>query len=233
MSTLTLTAEEVQLRDSVIRQLDWDPEVDAAAIGVAARGGAVTLTGFVDTYAGKLAAERAAKRTHGVRAVANDIAVRARMERTDADMAQDASHALALCSTLPRNVQAVVHSGVITLTGRVPWLYEKDTAARVVRHIRGVRDVRNHIEVAPTGSVQDVRRRIAGAIHRHADLDARRITVAVEGNTATLTGTVETWLQREAAEDAAGGAPGIARVDNRIAIQSLHHSKLDEWDDQC
>jgi hypothetical protein len=89
-------------RDAVMRQLDWDPEVEASAIGVAARNGTVTLTGFIDTYAGKLAAERAAKRVHGVRAVANDVEVRLRLERTDTDIAQDAVRALELRSMVPR-----------------------------------------------------------------------------------------------------------------------------------
>src|SRR6188472_1132701 len=102
-----------------MRQLDWDPEVDGSAVGVAARNGTVTLTGFIDTYAGKLAAERVAKRVHGVRAVANDIEVRLRLERTDPDIAQDAARALQLHSAVPETVQAAVHNGHLTLTGRV------------------------------------------------------------------------------------------------------------------
>jgi osmotically-inducible protein OsmY len=233
MSIQTLTANDTRLRDAVMRQLEWDPEVDAAAVGVAAKDGAVTLTGFVATYVGKLAAERAAKRVHGVRAVANDIAVSARLDRTDADIAHDASRALELRSTLPKNVQAVVHNGIVTLTGEVEWLYQKDAAARVVGHLRGVRGVLNHLSIKPRASAKDLRRRIVGALHRHADIDARRLTVEVSGGTAVLTGTVETWLQREAAEKAVASAPGVVHVDNRIAIESMHDSKLDQWDDEC
>jgi osmotically-inducible protein OsmY len=207
--------------------------VDASAVGVAAKSGTVTLTGFIDTYAGKLAAERAAKRVHGVRAVANDIGVRLRLERTDADIAMDAARGLELSSMVPEGVQAVVHNGHVTLTGHVEWLYQKEFAERTVRYIRGVLGVVNHITVTPNAAVRDVRHRIVTALHRNADLDARHVTVAVAGDTATLTGTVGTWLQRDAAERAAANAPGIARVDNRLVVQSFHDAKLDEWDDVC
>jgi osmotically-inducible protein OsmY len=217
----------------VIRQLDWDPEVDASAVGVAAKNGTVTLSGFIDTYSGKLAAERAAKRVHGVRAVANDIEVRLRLERTDADIAEDVARALILRSTIPETVQAVVHNGHLTLTGNVAWLYQKDGAEGAVRHIRGVRGVSNRITVAPGAAVRDVRYRIVKGLHQDADVDARHIAVTVSGDTATLTGTVSTWLQRDAAERAAANAPGIAHVDNRIKVQSFHDSKMDEWDDVC
>lgn len=230
MTTATLTDTDVSVRDAVMRQLDWDPEVDASAVGVSATNGTVTLTGFIDTYPGKLAAERAAKRVHGVRAVANDIEVRLRLERTDPDIAQDATRALELRSMVPKAVQAVVHNAHVTLTGNVDWLYQKESAERAVRHIRGVRGVFNHITVAPQAVVRDVRHRIVTALHQNADVDARHVAVTVSGNTATLTGTVGTWLQRESAERAAANAPGIAHVDNRITVQPFHDSKMDEWD---
>jgi osmotically-inducible protein OsmY len=223
----------VRVRDAVRRQLDWDLEVDASAVGVAAKTGTVTLTGFIDTYSGKLAAERAAKRVHGVRAVANDLEVRLRLGRTDTDIAQDAARALELRSMIPETVQAVVHNGHLTLTGTVGWLYQKENAERAVRHIRGLRAVLNHITVTPRDSVRDVRNRIVKALHRNADLDARHIAVTVSGDTVTLTGTAGTWLQRDSAKRAAANAPGIAHVENRIAVQSFHDSKMDEWDDIC
>jgi osmotically-inducible protein OsmY len=233
MTTATLTEADVRVREAVMRQLDWDPEVDASAVGVAAKRGTVTLSGFIDTYAGKLAAERAAKRVHSVRAVANDIEVRLRLERTDADIAQDATRALELRSAVPETVQAVVRNGHVTLTGKVEWLYQKEIAEKAVRHVRGVRGVMNYVTVTPKSVAGDVRYRIVKALHQNADVDARHITVAVSGNTARLTGTVGTWLQRDSAERAAANAPGIAHVDNQIVVQSFHDSKIDEWDEMC
>jgi osmotically-inducible protein OsmY len=207
--------------------------VDASAVGVAAQNGTVTLTGFIDSYSGKLAAERAAKRVHGVRAVANDVDVRLRLERTDVDLAQDAVRALEVRSPIPDRVQVAVHNGHITLTGNVAWLYQKEAAERAMRHIRGVRSVKNHITVTPHAVAGDVRHRIVKALHRNADVDARHITVTVSGSTATLTGTVGTWLQHEAAERAAASAPGITRVDNRIVVQSFYDAKVDDEDEIC
>ena len=233
MTTANLTSADVRLRTAVTRQLEWDPEVDASAIGVAAQGAAVTLTGFIDTYAGKLAAERAAKRVQGVRAVANDLEVRARHERNDADIAQDTVEALRLRSGAPNAVQAAVHGGHVTLTGPVEWLFQKEAAERAVRHVRGVRGVRNHIAVAERSPVKDVQRQIARALHRHADVDADRVSVEVQGHVATLSGTVGTWLQREAAERAAGQAAGISTVDNRLVVVPPLEPPVEDVDELC
>lgn len=219
MSTATLTETDIRIRDEVLRQLDWDPEVDASAIGIAAKDGAVTLTGYIGTYAGKLAAERAAKRVRGVRVVANDIDVRLKLERTDADIAADVSRVLALRSTIPDSVQAAVHNGHVTLTGKVQWVFEKQAAEKVVAHVRGVHGVLNHVVVAPRAVERDVRHRIVEALHRNADIDARHIRVNVAGDRAILTGCVATFLQRESAERAASDAPGITRVENRIVVE--------------
>ena len=219
MATMSLTDTDLRVRDAVVRQLDWDPEVDSSAVGVAAKNGIVTLTGFIGDYPGKLAAERAAKRVHGVRAVANDIEVRLKLGRTDADLARDAAKALELRIGVPDTVQAVVHNGYVTLTGRVSWIAQKKNAQKAVAHLRGVHGIFNHIDVTPDQTVRDVRHRIADALHRSADIDARHISVAVSGDAAVLTGTVASWFQREAAERAAGDAPGIRWVDNRIVVE--------------
>jgi osmotically-inducible protein OsmY len=228
MSTGTLSALDVRLREHVVHQLDWDPEFDASGIGVSARNGAVTLTGYIDTYGGKLAAERAAKRVRGVRGVANDLDVRLRIGRTDADIAQDAVRALELRGTVPATVQAVVHQGHVTLTGKVGWLYQARDAEKAVRHIAGVRGVFNHIEVAGGSVARDVRHRIVQALHRHADLDARQVEISVFGGMATLTGSVTTWQQRETAERAAASAPGITYVANEIRVEPI-----DSVDEMC
>ena len=218
MTTATLTGTDVRLRNFVVRELDWDPEVDASAIGVTAKDGVVTLTGFIDTYAGKLAAERVAKRVRGVCAIANDIIVRPTVERTDADIAADAAAALKVQTTCADTVQAAVHHGHVTLTGTVEWLTQKQAAAAAVRHVAGARGVMNYIEVAPKAAFRDVHRRIVAAFHRNADLDARNLPVEVADDVVTLTGTVGSYLQREAAEHGAASAPGIRLVQNRIVV---------------
>jgi osmotically-inducible protein OsmY len=233
VATAGLTETDVRVRDAVMRQLEWDPEVDASAVGIAAKGGTVTLTGYIDSYAGKLAAERAAKRVHGVRGVANDVEVRLKLDRTDVDIANDVVRALELRSTIPDGVQAVVHNAHVTLTGKVNWLFQKREAEKAVRHIRGVRNVVNYIEVAPHAAERDVRRRIVQALHQSADVDAHHITVTLSGDTATLSGTVGTWLQRESAERAAENAPGIRKVVNAIVVEPPAWSAPDAVDEIC
>ena len=218
MSTATLTDRDLRVRDLVTQQLEWDPAVDASAVGVSARGGAVTLTGSIDTYAGKLAAERAAKRVHGVRAVANELDVKLTLGRTDADIAADAATMLRLHNEVPETVQAAVHHGRLTLTGTVDWHYQRLQAEKAVRYIRGVRHVIDHIRVVPRAAGKDMQRRITAALYRNASLDAKHIQVTVTGSVAHLKGTATSWLQRHAAERAAYDAPGITLVDNQIIV---------------
>jgi len=231
--TTAITGTDVRLRNTVVRQLDWDPEVDASAIGVAASQGVVTLTGFVGTYAGKLAAERVAKRIRGVRAVANDIVVRLIVDRTDPELAHDAAQCLKLRPALGDTVQAIVHNGRVTLTGTVEWLYQKGAAEDAVKHIRGVVEVFNHLAIRPRMERRDVQKRIVRALHCNADLDARHINVGIEADVVTLTGTLSSWTQRETAERAAGSAPGIARVDNRIVVVPPDSLECEPPDEIC
>ena len=221
MTIATMTEKDLRVRDAVQQQLEWDPEVDASAIGVAARDGAVTLTGYIDSYAGKLAAERAAKHVRGVRAVANDVDVRLKLDRTDADIALDAARALDLYATIPPGVKAGVHNGHVTLTGVVPWPYQKKHAEKIMRHIRGVRGVFNHLMLAPRAVERDIHHRIKAALHRDANLDPRQVAVTVDGNAVTLTGTVRTWPQRESVERAVADGPGITTVINQIVVEPV------------
>lgn len=226
---MTLTEADVRVREEVRQQLEWDPDVDNSAVGVVVRSGVVTLTGFIDSYAGKLAAERAAKRVRGVKVVANDIEVRLKLGRTDVDIARDVARALELRIGVPDGVQAVVHDGHVTLTGKVGWIAQRKSAEKAVQHVRGVKGIFNHIEVTPDRIYQNVRRRIVESLHRQADLHARHITVGIAGDVVVLTGTVGSWTEREAAERAAADAPGIRWVDNRIVVEPAERrEEIDE-----
>lgn len=205
-------------RDAVIQQLEWDSQVNPTDIGVAARGGVVTLTGVIDTYAGKLAAERAAKRVRGVRAVANDLQVRLRLTRTDTEIAADIDAALRMRAAIPDAVQAVVHQGHVTLTGVVPTYFLKALAAEAVRHISGVINVTNYVGVEAVATARDLRRMIVHALHRSAEIDARGVATTVNGSTVRLDGEVGSWAEVEAIEAAVAHAPGITQVDNHLTI---------------
>ena len=218
MSTATLARTDPLVRDAVTQQLEWDSEFDASSIGVTVSHGVVTLTGFIDTYAGKLAAERAAKRVRGVRVVANDVQVRLRLEHTDPEIAADIGAVLRLRPAIPDTVQAVVHNGRVVLTGTVPTLFVRAMAVNAVRQVSGVKGIDTHIVVVPAVAIRDLRRRIVRALHRNAEVDARELAIIVDGSTVTLEGEVESWAEVEAAEQAVMHAPGVTEVDNRIKV---------------
>jgi osmotically-inducible protein OsmY len=217
MST-TVTVQDERLRNAVSNHLESDPEVDASLIGISTKDGIITLSGYVETYAGKLAAERAARRVYGVRAVANELEVRLAIGRIDPDIARDALDALKNRIDVPLGIAITVRDGFISLTGSVEWMYQKMSAERAVKYLRGVRGVLNHITLKPRVSPTDVQKRIVEALHRHADIDARRIHVEAEGPKVILSGSVRSWIEKDQAQRAAWRAPGVSAVDNRISV---------------
>jgi osmotically-inducible protein OsmY len=208
-----------ELRRDVERELEWDPSIDARNIGVAAKNGVVTLTGYVSSYADKWRAERIAKRVSGVTALANEIEVKLSTERTDPDIAEAARAALKADSRLPADrIKVIVERGWVTLEGTVDYYYQKSAAESDVRYIAGVRGVTNALVVTPKVSPTDIRMKIEEALKRSAQLDANRISVEIEGSKVILSGTVRSWAEREEAEMAAWAAPGVTQVENKIKV---------------
>jgi osmotically-inducible protein OsmY len=212
-------ANDTLLRDRVEQQLDWAPEVPSTDIGVSAEEGVVTLTGFVNTYADKLAAERVTLKTYGVKAVANDIEVKLLFKKTDADIAEAALNALKERVDVPdEKIQLTVKNGWITLEGTVDWFYQKNAAEFAVRYLSGVKGFTNHILVKPQVSMAAVKDKIEDALKRSAEVDARRIRVQAADGKVTLTGNVHSWFEKNEAGIAAWSAPGVKDVNNQIAV---------------
>jgi osmotically-inducible protein OsmY len=157
MGTSLLWQTDTQLHDSVQRQLEWDPEIDAHDVAVTASDGVITLTGFVHSYATKLAAEQSVKRVRGVRAVANDIQVVLRSERTDPEIAKDAVHALRVHTNVPNQITVIVRHGFLTLEGAVEWMFQKVAAGSAVAYLDGVKSVSNLIQVKPSASAGQIK----------------------------------------------------------------------------
>lgn len=213
---------DMQLQRDVIEELAWQPNVREAEIGVAVKNGVVTLSGFVESYAQKYAAARAAERVHGVRAVADDLSVKLPKSfmRSDTDIAHAAVSALKWDVEVPdARIQVLVDDGWVSLDGAVDWQFQRTAAEKAVRYLTGVKGVINRITVQqPKVSAYEVNQRIEEALKRSAATEADRITVEAKNGKVTLRGTVRSWAEREDAERAAWAAPGVSEVDDEIAV---------------
>lgn len=214
----------LELQENVLRELRFDPRVDASKIGVIARADRiVTLAGTVDSYAEKLAAEEAAKRVRGVRAIANDIEVviPGTARRSDTDIAERALSALTLRGAPLEKIKVIVKNGWVTLEGEVDYYFHKQEAEQAVSVLAGVTGVTNNIKVRPSETPlkeEDIKKQIEDAFLRSARLDANSITVEVKGSKVILRGTVRSWAEKDEAEDAAWSVLGIQQVENRIEV---------------
>jgi hyperosmotically inducible protein len=222
---------ELQLRQDVVDELEFEPSVGAAHIGVAVDKGVVTLTGHVASYAEKQVAIAAVRRVKGVRAIAEEIEVRYPSDKktSDDEIAKRAIDILSWDTTVPSgSIQVMVRDGWVTLTGSVDWNYQKKQAEEDVRKLSGVRGVINTIEIKPTVQADDVKRKIEEALKRHAEIEANAIRVTVhEHNKVLLEGKVGSWDERHAVENAAWSAPGVKSVEDRMIGPFVY----DDYDD--
>ena len=211
----------IELQKRVLEALDWEPSLDATHVGVAADGGVVTLTGQVPSYADLMDAERLVQRIAGVKGIVNDLEVRlpGDARRTDTDLAFAAVRALEWDVQVPRHTVTLrVSDGWITLEGQVEWQFQRQAADRAVHHLFGVRGVNNQITLAEKVTPADLKRRIEDALKRNAEVEAGKIRVETTGGFVMLDGFVHSWAQRDEAERAVWGAPGVVAVDDRLAV---------------
>lgn len=210
-----------ELRDTVQKELGWEPSIVAAHIGVAAKSGVVTLTGHVETFAQKRAAETAARRVKGVKAVAEELEVRLpfSIKRDDGDIAEAVLNRFSWDSSVPANaVKATVERGRVTLTGQVEWQYQKEAAEDHVRPLTGVTGVSNELTVKPRVNTAIIKNDIDDALNRSWFSDPQLITVTADGGRVRLTGTAHSPADRLLAGMTAWAAPGATNVENDITI---------------
>jgi osmotically-inducible protein OsmY len=210
-----------KLQKAVLAELSWEPSITAAHIGVAAKDGTVTLTGHVASYGQKHAAEMAAGRVKGVKAIAEEIEVRLPFEvqRDDADIAAAAVDRLAWDTGTPHDtIKVKVEKGWLSLTGQVDWHFQKETAEREVRNLMGVLGVTNLLTIKPRVDTVHLGDDIQHALHRSWFFDPEKVHVTADGGRVKLTGTVDTWQDRRVASSTAWAARGTTSVENDLVV---------------
>ncbi|WP_295679868.1 BON domain-containing protein [uncultured Nevskia sp.] len=212
---------DIQIQKDVLAELNWEPSVNAATIGVEVKGGIVTLTGNVGSYADKWHAEAAAQRVEGVMALTVEIEVTlpGPSKRTDVDIARSAENVLQWTSYLSKDsIKVMVENGWVTLSGEVEWQYQRVTAATSVRYLMGVTGLSNNIAIRPKLTSKAVKTDIEAALKRRATAHPDRISVDVRGGDVTLSGTVNSWAEREVAKTSAWGTPGVNNVVDKLTV---------------
>jgi len=210
------------LKQRVLDELAWQPGVDEAHVGVTVRGGVVTLTGHIGSYAQKCVAERAAGRVTGVRAIAEELEIRylSGLDRGDETMAKRASDIISWDLSVPKDrVRIKIKNGWVTLAGDVDWCFQKQAAEADVEGLHGVMGVSNVIEIKPKVELCGVEKQIRAAFRRNAEFDAENIVVTADGRMVTLTGQVSSYHERTLAAETAWSAPGITQVHDLLTVE--------------
>lgn len=211
---------DIQLKQDVLDEIRWEPTVTSTDIIVTADNGVVTLGGSVPHYAEKWAAERAAQRVEGVKAIAEEIEVSlfGEHKRNNAEVAKAVVSALRWHVWVPKDIQAKVEDGWVTLTGTTSWGFQRTSAEDAIRFLSGVKGVTNSITLKPSIQPTAVKESIDKALKRDAEVDAAKVNVTADGGKVTLSGSVRSWDERSEVESAAWGTPGVTGVQNSLTV---------------
>jgi len=210
-----------EIKEDVLDELMWQPNIDETQIGVIVEKGVVALTGFVDTYVKKTAALDAVKNVKGVKAVANDIEIKYGKDykKTDKEIAKAVVNAFTWNSSVPDDkLNIEVRNGWVTLSGELEWDFQKEAARKAVEDLLGVEGVINNITLKQTIVPSEIKQKITKAFERLADLDAQNIKVEVDGHKVKLKGKVHSFAERDEARKTAYYAPGVYEVENELEI---------------
>lgn len=212
---------DTQLQSDVMAELKWDPSINANRIGVEVSGGVVTLSGHVDRFSEKWAAERAVQKVTGVKALAVELDVNlpGASNRTDTDIARTAENVLQWTTNWPKDhVKVLVEKGWVTLSGQLDHEYQRQIASSAVRHLMGVTGVSNQTTLKLNVTSSSVKADIVAALKRRALTDADEVMVTVNGGKVTLTGVVQSWSEHDMVSDSVWNTPGVTDVSDNISV---------------
>jgi len=212
---------DAQIQKDVMEQLGWEPFLNASQIGVAVKNGIVTLSGQVDTYSKKVAAENATKKIAGVKAIAEDIqiGISPEFKKTDAEIAEAILNTLKWHTAIQQEkIKIKVDDGFVRLEGEVEWGFQRKSIIDAIENLHGIRFITNLITIKPKLQAAEIQKKINAAFHRNATIDSKKVTVTVSDNKATLSGTVRSLAEKEDAENAVWAAPGVNFVDSKLII---------------
>ena len=212
---------DTQLQNDVMAELKWDSSINANQIGVEVKDGVVTLSGHVDKYGEKWAAERAVQKVTGVKALAVelDVSLPGASNRSDADIARTAENVLEWTTNWPKDhVKVMVEKGWVTLSGELDYEYQRQLASSSVRHLMGVTGVSNQLTIKSILTSSTVKSDIEAALKRRALTDAQEIMITVNGGEVTLTGVVHSWSERDMVSDSVWNTPGVTDVNDNISV---------------
>ena len=211
-----------ELQKDVQDAIKWEPLLNAAEIGVTVKDGVVTLTGTVDSYSKKTEAENAAKNVAGVKAVVEKIEIKfsdSWAKKDDNQIATGIVNALKWNWQVPVDkVKVKVEKGWVTLEGELQWNYQKDAAKDVVKNLLGVQGVSNNITIKSDTLDQVEKKDIENALKRNWSINDKDIKVKVSNHKVTLTGSVNSWYDKDEAARIAWNAPGVWNVDNELVV---------------
>lgn len=212
---------DAEIQKDVLRELAWDTRVSATEVGVTVHRGTVTLSGTVDNWGKRLAAQAAAHRVHGVLDVANDLVVKLAGSalRDDTDLAHAIRFALKWDVSVPdEKIRSTVAGGVVTLEGEVDLISQREDAERAVSHLAGVRELRNQIRVVPSRVGEQIQTAIQAALARHAQREAEQIGLKIKDGVVEVSGRVQSWAEKQLVLGAAKGTAGVSKVDDHVWI---------------
>lgn len=209
---------DLDVKNDVINELMWDPSVTSSNVKVSAHDGIVTLRGTVPHFIEKVAAEQAAERVGGVKAVADELEVKGVFDKTDEEIARAALNALQWNYSVPNDIKVAVDKGWVTLNGEAEWDFQRNAAKNSVSELLGVCGVTNMIAIKSKVQPSDIKTRIEEALKRSAESEGKKIGVSVSGDKVTLTGKVHSISEKDDARMAAWMAPGIMTVENNLTI---------------